>query len=227
VVKLLILSGANPKPTTEDTECQEERVTEINPTLCKTLTIVTTRAGHISYLAHYFLKRHTSFKMLETEQLVSIEPQDSSPEAICASVAAVFKVRKTEVALLEVSGNVLKFLYPAELTKVGAIPLSSSAVAARTARTRKSDLFNTFTRVKHSSVFEVVKLGATSEDTEVIQKLMTVPILNTENQVIGVIQISRKAYSPAKAGDDFTTEDLRKLESVAVDIAKVLKKNGQ
>jgi hypothetical protein len=45
--------------------------------------------------------------------------------------------------------------------------------------------------------------------------------------VIGVIQISRKAYSPAKAGDDFTTEDLRKLESVAVDIAKVLKKNGQ
>jgi hypothetical protein len=197
------------------------------PTPRKTLTIVTIGTGHISYLAHYFLKRHTSIKMLETEQLVSIEPQDSSPEAICATVAAVFKVRKTEVALLEVSGNVLKFLYPAELTKVGAIPLSSSAVAARTARTRKSDLFNTFTRVKHSSVFEVVKLGATSEDTEVIQKLMTVPILNTENQVIGVIQISRKAYSPAKAGDDFTTEDLRKLESVAVDIAKVLKKNGQ
>ncbi len=183
--------------------------------------------GHISYLAHYFLKPHTSIKMLETEQLVSIEPQDSSPEAICATVAAVFKVRKTEVALLEVSGNVLKFLYPAELTKVGAIPLSSSAVAARTARTRKSDLFNTFTRVKHSSVFEVVKLGATSEDTEVIQKLMTVPILNSDNRVIGVIQVSRKAYSPANVGADFTTEDLRKLEAVAVDIAKLLKKSDQ
>lgn len=163
--------------------------------------------------------------MLETEQLVSIEPQDSSPEAICASVADVFKVRKTEVALLEVSGSVLKFLYPAELTKVGAIPLSSSAVAARTARTRKSDLFNTFTRVKHSSVFEVVKLGATSEDAEVIQKLMTVPILNTENRVIGVVQVSRKSYSPAKVGADFTTEDLRKLEAVAVDIAKMLTKS--
>jgi hypothetical protein len=149
--------------------------------------------------------------MLETEQLVSIEPQDSSPEAICASVADVFKVRKTEVALLEVSGSVLKFLYPAELTKVGAIPLSSSAVAARTARTRKSDLFNTFTRVKHSSVFEVVKLGETSEDTG--------------NHVIGVLQVSRKAYSPAKAGDDFTTDDLRKLESVAASIAKLLTKS--
>ena len=164
--------------------------------------------------------------MLETEQLVSIEPQDSSPEAICASVADVFKVRKTEVALLEVSGNVLKFLYPAKLTKIGAIPLSSSAVAARTARTRKSDLFNTFTRVKHSSVFEVVKLGETSEDVEVIQKLMTVPILSTSNEVIGVVQVSRKAYSPAKAGDDFTLDDLRKLESVAVSIARQMKKSN-
>jgi len=100
-------------------------------------------------------------------------------------------------------------------------------VAARTARTRKSDLFNTFTRVKHSSVFEVVKLGATSEDTEVIQKLMTVPILNSDNRVIGVIQVSRKAYSPANVGADFTTEDLRKLEAVAVDIAKLLKKSDQ
>lgn len=165
--------------------------------------------------------------MLETEQLASLDFQDSSPEAICSSVAAVFKVRKTEVALLEVSGSVLKFLYPAELSKVGAIPLSSSAVAARTARTRKSDLFNTFTRVKHSSVFEVVKLGATSEDTEVIQKLITVPILNTSNQVIGVVQVSRKAYSPAKAGDDFTTEDIRKLESVAVSISRLLTKNDK
>lgn len=186
--------------------------------------MVTTGTGHISHLANYPAKGHTSIKMLETEQLVSIDPQDSSPEAICASVAGIFKVRKTEVALLEVSGSVLRFLYPAELTKVGAIPLSSSAVAARTARTRKSDLFNTFTRVKHSSVFEVVKLGETSTDAEVIQKLMTVPILNTENQVIGVLQVSRKAYSPAKAGDDFTTDDLRKLESVAASVAKLIKR---
>ena len=90
--------------------------------------MVTTGTGHISHLAHYPAKAHTGFKMLETEQLASLESQDSSPEAICASVAAVFKVRKTEVALLEVSGNVLKFLYPAELTKVGAIPLSSPAI---------------------------------------------------------------------------------------------------
>jgi hypothetical protein len=161
--------------------------------------------------------------MLETEQVMSFDFQGRSPEAICAEVAKVFQVRTMEVALLEVSGNVLKFLYPAELKNVGAIPLSGSSVAARTARTKRSDLFNTFTRVKHSSVFEVVKLSGTNPDTEVIQKLMTVPVVSATGEVVGVIQISRKSFSPAKAGADFTSEDLRKLETVAISVAKGLK----
>lgn len=163
--------------------------------------------------------------MVDAEQLASLDPQESTPETICGIVAKIFQVRQTEVALLEATASVLKFLYPAELKKVGAIPLSSSAVAARTARTRRSDLFNTFTRVKHSSVFEVVKLGETSADTEVIQKLMTVPVLSTTNEVIGVLQVSRKAHSPATAGPDFTSDDLRKLEGVAVAVARLLQKD--
>jgi len=161
--------------------------------------------------------------MLETEPVMSFDFQGSSPEAICAGVAKVFQVRTIEVALLEVSGSVLKFLYPAELKKVGAIPLSGSSVAARTARTKRSDLFNTFTRVKHSSVFEVVKLGGTTPEAEVIQKLMTVPVVSEAGDVVGVIQVSRKSFSPAKVGADFTTEDLRKLETVAISVAKALK----
>jgi GAF domain-containing protein len=101
------------------------------------------------------------------------------------------------------------------LRTAGAIPLSSSAVAARTARTKQAELFNGFTQVKHFSVFELVKLGDTGLDDQVIQKLMSAPILNNNGEVIGVIQISRKAPRPAAAGPDFTPEDLRKLDSVA------------
>jgi len=117
--------------------------------------------------------------MLEIDQLGDLEPQDCPPEAICACVANIFGVRKTEVALLESSGSLLKFLYPTELKAMGVIPISSSAVAARTARTRRADLFNTFTRIQHSSVFEVVKIGDAGTDTEVIQKLMTAPVFPT------------------------------------------------
>ncbi len=157
--------------------------------------------------------------MWKIEQLPGLNSPDRTPESICACVARVFQVRETEVALLEASGSMLNFVYPAALKTAGAIPLSSSAVAARTARSKQAELFNGFTEVKHFSVFELVKLGNSGLD-EVIQKLMSVPILNMKGEVIGVIQVSRKAPRPEAAGPDFTPDDLRKLESVARLIGK-------
>ena len=159
-------------------------------------------------------------EMWEIEQLAGLEASESTPESICASVAKMFQVRETEVALLELSGNLLTFLYPAELKTAGAIPLSSSAVAARTAQTKQAEVFNGFTQVKHFSVFELVKLGNTGLDEQVIQKLMSAPVLATNGAVVGVIQVSRKAPRPAAAGPDFTSDDLRKLESVARFVGK-------
>jgi len=160
--------------------------------------------------------------MSETEQLPGLEVPGETPEAICAGVAEKFGVRRTEIALLEVSGNVLRFLFPAQLKKVGAIPLSSPSVAARTARTGRSDLFNAFTRVKHLSVFEVVKIGESGADSEVIQKLMSAPVFSPGEEVLGVIQVSRKARSTAKAGPDFVPQDLGKLKSVAATVGTIL-----
>jgi hypothetical protein len=164
--------------------------------------------------------------MLEMEHFAELDSQDSTPESICDGVAKIFRVRKTDVALLELKGHLLKFLYPAELKTAGAIPLSSSAVAARTARTKRAEHFNSFLQAKHASIFEVVKLGNTGVGAEVIQKLMSVPILVEESTVIGVIQVSRKAQNLAAAGPDFTPDDLRKLESVALSVGKLMAKGG-
>ncbi|MGD1082599.1 MAG: GAF domain-containing protein [Candidatus Sulfotelmatobacter sp.] len=142
--------------------------------------------------------------------------------SICACVAKIFHVKETEVALLELRGSLLSFLYPAELKTAGAIPLSSSAVAARTARTKQPELFNSFTQVKHASIFELVKLGDTGLDAQVIQKLMSAPVLTRSGQVIGVIQVSRKAPRPAAAGPDFSPDDLRQLESVALLVGRLM-----
>lgn len=156
------------------------------------------------------------------EQLEGMNPSDSSPEAICACVARVFQVRDTEVALLELNGRLLNFIYPAELKTAGAIPLASSSVAARTARSKQSELFNSFAQVSHFSVFELVKLGETGLDAQMIQKLMSAPVLAGNGEVIGVIQISRKAPRPEAAGPAFTADDLRKLELVASFVGKLM-----
>jgi len=154
-------------------------------------------------------------EMVEIDPFLALNSADDSPESICVCVADIFRVGPTEVALLELNGSMLNFLYPLELKMAGAIPLSSSAVAARTAQTRQSAIFNSFTQVKHHSIFELVKLGDSGLDDQIIQKLMSVPVLARTGEVVGVIQISRKAPRPAAAGPDFTPEDLRKLESVA------------
>lgn len=177
--------------------------------------------GPVSYLAADRLLRH-AFRMWESEPLAGLDSRDRTPESICACVAKIFHVKDTEVALLELGGSLLNFLYPAELKAAGAIPLSSSAVAARTARSKQAELFNSFTKVKHSSIFELVKLGDTGLDAQIIQKLMSAPVLAGNGKVIGVIQISRKAPRPAAAGPDFTPDDLRKLESVALFVGKLM-----
>ena len=161
--------------------------------------------------------------MLELEQL-SCPPEEWTPQSVCAKAAEIFHVKETEVALLELRGKLLHFLFPEELRTAGAIPLSSSAVAARTAQTKKAEIFNSFTQVKHFSIFELVKLGNSGLDAQVIQKLMSAPILTKTREVLGVIQISRKGPRPATAGPDFTPADLQKLESVAQWVAKLMAK---
>ena len=56
-------------------------------------------------------------------------------EQVCLELAKGFGVHGTEIGVLRIEGEFLRFLYPAELQVAGRIPISGSAVAARTART--------------------------------------------------------------------------------------------
>ena len=130
-------------------------------------------------------------------------------------------MRSDEVALLRLENGLLKFLSPVELSTAGTIPISSStAVAAHTAVTKKIELFNNFTRIKHASIFESIKpVGEKVEGEELrpatIYKLMSAPVMDKSEAVLGVIQISHKGFDLASAGPDFTLDDLQELELAA------------
>src|SRR6267154_768260 len=84
-----------------------------------------------------------------------------TPLDVSMILARVFKVQHAEVALLRLDGGLLKFIFPEHLRTTGAIPISSKAVAAHTALSRKAEIFNNFARVKHASIFETIKpIGA-------------------------------------------------------------------
>ena len=102
----------------------------------------------------------------ELESMLSDSP---SPDRVCLKVAQTLRVRRGEVALLRLDKGSLRFIFPPELRSAGVLPLTGSAVAARTAATRTPLLSNAFMRVRHVSLFEAVKLGAGEEDRSLDQ----------------------------------------------------------
>jgi hypothetical protein len=159
----------------------------------------------------------------DLENMLSDSP---SSDRACLKLAQVLRVRRSEVALLRLEKGSLRFIFPPELRSAGVLPLSGSAVAARTASTRTPLLSNAFMRVKHVSLFEAVKLGPGAEEEDrsqeqmPIQKIMSVPVVHAGN-VMGVIQISRKGLDASLSGADFTGDDLKQLEKAAEVLAQM------
>jgi len=151
--------------------------------------------------------------------LGSVLGQGVTPMDVSMVLAKVFRVQYTEVALLRLENGLLRFMFPEHLRTTGAIPLSSKAVAAHTALSKKAEIFNNFAKVKHASIFETIKPHdggeiEASAPPAPIQKLMSVPIMDRQSNVLGVIQISRKGLDPRFA-PDFSREDLHDLETAA------------
>lgn len=157
--------------------------------------------------------------------LESMLAESPSPDRACLKLAQILRVRRNEVALLRLEKCSLRFIFPPELRSAGVLPLTGSAIAARTAATRTPLLSNTFMRVKHVNLFESVKLGAQEEDRSQdqmpIQKIMSVPVPPSGAQVMGVVQVSRKGLDASGAGADFTSEDLKQLEQAAEILARM------
>lgn len=136
---------------------------------------------------------------------------------LCMVLAKIFQVQHNEVALLRLEKGQLRFVFPEHLRTTGSIPLSSKAVAAHTALSKKAEIFNNFARVKHATIFETIKPESVECAEAVpapIQKLMSVPVIDRNSNVVGVIQISRKGLDP-KYAQDFSRDDLHDLEIAA------------
>jgi hypothetical protein len=143
-------------------------------------------------------------EMGELEGMLSESP---TSEKVCMKLARILSVHRSEVALFRVEKGSLRFIFPVELRSAGVLPLSGTAVAARTAATRTP------------------RLSTGEEDRNMdqmpIQKIMSVPIALADGNVNGVVQVSRKGLDAKAAGADFSGEDLKKLEKAAEILARM------
>src|ERR1051325_64449 len=131
-------------------------------------------------------------------------------------LAEEFGVRLDESSILRLKDGTLTFMHPEELGRLMSIPVScTKSVAGRTALTRQSEMHNNFVNVPHLDIFENLRpRGANKDIPRTIQKLISVPVLGA-SEVLGVLQICRKADTPWTAGPDFSARDLYRLETLA------------
>ena len=164
----------------------------------------------------------------ELESLLDQLEKEAAPlrpadlDKVAAAIAKLVGVESDEVAILELrsSSKALRFVLPEKLRAVGNIPLTSAnSLAARTARERRSDIVNNFAQSRHASVFEGVPLGR--RQGVCIQKLISAPIVR-EDEVVGVVQISRKGETSQDCGPDFNPGDLKALRGLNDLLARFL-----
>ncbi len=139
-------------------------------------------------------------------------------ERVVKAVAAAFTCKADEVAILVLTsdGKHLRFIAPRKFTDLGTIPITKRDSIAVTVFGKKAgEAMNNVPLVKHVSFFESVKLR---DRVVPIQKMITVPIL-FRGQPLGVAQISRKGETPADAGPDFTSADVRRAQEIFEGVA--------
>jgi len=163
--------------------------------------------GDLKKWAHDLARRNNEGEVVRLNRAVEL-------------ISKNFGVRSHEVAILGLTPDErsLRFLAPDNLRIVGQMPLSStSSLAARTAREKRPEVVNHFTVVPHASVFEAVPI-ADEMRGDPIQKIMSSPIV-LGNDVVGVVQVSRKGKTLAEAGPDFTHPQLRELKTISDTLA--------
>lgn len=157
-----------------------------------------------------------------------LTPKNS--EKLAIELAKAFRVQQEEVGILRLEKDSLVFVHPLKLHNVGRIPLNSSgAVAVRTVHSKKGEIINNFARTRHATFFEMVDVSSkpgekkkTVKEEQIIQKLMSVPVISA-GQVVGVVQICRKGANAPAAGPDFIPAELQKLVAIAASLAKCFK----
>lgn len=134
-------------------------------------------------------------------------------ERVVKFVASTFGTRTDEVAIMLVTEDRkhLRFAAPRRFADLGTIPVTKrDSIAVNIFHRKTGEAINNVPLVRHVAFFESVKLR---DKVAPIQKMITVPILRGA-EAVGVAQISRKGDSPAEAGPDFTTDDVRRAAEI-------------
>ncbi len=171
------------------------------------------------------LKLFTEFQEIESN--IHADKAEILAEIIKRTAAFCvncFGTQQDEVAIFLINKDLtaLSFVYPPYLVDTKPIEVASDIpVVSRIFTTGNSILDNRFLERERLYQYEFIK--GEDYESKLIWKIMGAAIFQGDDK-IGVVQISRKRAAYSDVGDDFSENDLLQLESLAIQVAPVIKK---
>ena len=108
-------------------------------------------------------------------------------------------------------GSLLEFTYPPQL-KGNMIPVDNKNIAGRAAIAKRSYISNNVREEKGFVMFDwLMSMGGAP-----IQKMITCPAIFID-EVIAVLQVTRRGVTLSESGPNFQKEDLDKIKSLLND----------
>ena len=122
------------------------------------------------------------------------------------------EARNGQTAILMVDDDLthLIFAYPEHLARGNALPIDKGSFAGQVVLKKAVLLENSVPREPHKDFFE--RIPDPSGAVRPIQKMIASPLFDKDEQVIGVIEVSRAGGENAGADANFTARDVENLE---------------
>jgi hypothetical protein len=155
---------------------------------------------------------------ISTHRELVLEAIDILAEDIAAPLGLV----ADEVAIQAVvaEGKSLRFLYPRVMYESGAtFPVTNSSIAGSAVMMQRINFNNQASSTKHLLFFEKLNTGV--RPPLPIHKMATVPV-TSNGKVFGVVQLSRRAETFDEAGNDFSAEDITRIQEPLMLIGALL-----
>ena len=141
-------------------------------------------------------------------------------QLLAYGIGHYFSLRHDEVAIQVVSNDrdSLRFVIPQKLYR-NTFPVDGQSIAGSTVVMKKIMCHNRMVRIKRLSFYEKIKTVGVKPLA--IQKMATIPV-EFGDEVVGVIQLSRRAETLEEAGPDFKEADLDHIKPFLGSIAQLI-----
>lgn len=135
---------------------------------------------------------------------------DLAGNFLVAALAGEDHNGQTAILMVDEDLSHLRFVYPEHLAGGNVLPIDNKSFAGQVVLKKAVFMENAVPKEPHKDFFE--RIPDPAGNVYSIQKMIAAPLLGREQEVIGVVEVSRAGQESAGADANFTSRDVQNLE---------------